>query len=101
MVDLNKLSRPALAAAMKGGTAAWGQMGSASTNVRYSEALPKRRGRRRDCHCGCEKRVTHACMASGVALGQSCELGAARWVRTGSSKPASKIEAVGAKEQTK
>lgn len=87
MTDLNNLSRQALAAAMKGGTAGWGRMGSSTTNVRYSEPLPKRRGRRKNCHCGCGMRVTHACRANGVTLGQACELGAARWVRTGWTKP--------------
>lgn len=87
MTDLNKLSKQALSAAMRGGTAGWGQMGSSVTNVRYSEPLPKRRGRRKDCHCGCGQRVTHGCMANGVALGQACEFGAARWVRTGRAKP--------------
>jgi len=88
MVDLNKLSPPALRAAMKGGTVAWGRMGSSSDHVRYSQALPKRRGRRKNCHCGCGQRVTHACMANGVCLGQGCELSAARWVRTGHTKAA-------------
>ena len=87
MTDLNKLSRQALAAAMKGGTAGWGEIGSSDRHLRYSEPLPKRRGRRKDCHCGCGRRVTHACRANGVTLGQACELGAARWVRTGFTKP--------------
>lgn len=86
MTDLNKLSRQALSAAMRGGTAGWGQVGSSTEHVRYSEPLPKRRGRRKDCHCGCGQRVTHACRANGITLGQACELGAARWVRTGYTK---------------
>lgn len=88
MTDLNKLSRQALAAAMKGGTEGWGVMGSADRNVRYSEPLPKRRGRRRRCYCGCEKPITHAGRANGVTLTCACELGIARWVRTGDAKPA-------------
>lgn len=87
MTDLNKLSPKALAAAMKGGTAGWGQVGSAREHVRYSEPLPKRRGRRRTCYCGCGNRVTHAGRANGVTLTCACELGIARWVRTGSVKP--------------
>ena len=83
MTDLNELSPKALAAAMKGGTAGWGTMGSATTNVRYSEPLPKRRGRRRRCYCGCERPVTHAGRANGVTLTCACELGIARWVKTG------------------
>lgn len=84
MVDLNKLSRTALSAAMRGGTALWGELGSSNDHVRYSEALPKRRGRRRRCYCGCERPVTHAGMANGVALTNACQIGIARWVRTGS-----------------
>lgn len=87
MTDLNKLSKQALSAAMRGGTAGWGQMGSSRDNVRYSEPLPKRPGRRRRCYCGCERPVTHAGMANGVALTNACELGIARWVRTGSARP--------------
>lgn len=91
MTDLNKLSRQALAAAMKGGTAGWEHIGSSADHVRYTEHLPKRRGRRRDCHCGCGGRVTHALMANGLALGQACEFAAARWVRTGVTKPISAL----------
>lgn len=87
MTDLTNFSKRALAAVAKTGMDAWGRMGSSTTHARYTEPLPLRRGRRKNCHCGCGRRVTHACMANGVALGQSCELGAARWVRTGSSKP--------------
>ena len=86
MTDLNNLSRPALAAAMRGGTACWGVVGSSREHVRYSEPLPKRPGRRRTCYCGCELRVTHAGRANGVTLTTACELGIARWVRTGRVK---------------
>jgi hypothetical protein len=92
MADLSHLSKRALAAVAKTGTAAWGRIGSSAQHARYSEPLPKRRGRRKNCHCGCSQRVTHACMANGVCLGQSCELGAARWVRTGYSKPITRQE---------
>lgn len=87
MIDLNKLSHQALSAAMRGGTSGWGQVGSSTDHVRYSEPLPKRRGRRKNCHCGCGKRVTHAGMANGLCLGQGCEMSMARWVRTGSVCP--------------
>lgn len=80
MVDLSKLSPPALRAAMQGGTAAWGEMGSSTENVRYIEPLPKRRGRRRKCHCGCGRLVTHAGRANGVTLTCACAMGIARWV---------------------
>ena len=92
MADLTNFSKRALVAAVKTGTAGWGRIGSSSEHARYSEPLPKRRGRRRNCHCGCGQRVTHACMANGVALGSGCELSAARWVRTGFSKPISRQE---------
>ena len=66
-MDLSKLSPAALAAAMRGGTDGWGQRGSAIEHVRYAEpAHPLMR--RRKCHCGCGKRVTHTGMANGVAL---------------------------------
>lgn len=75
---------------MRGGTEGWGEVGSSERNVRYSEPLPPRRGRRRRCYCGCEKPVTHAGMANGVALTNACELGVARWVRTGSARAKAK-----------
>jgi len=87
MTDLNNLSRPALAAAMKGGTAGWGQVGSSTDHVRYSEPLPKRPGRRKLCWCGCNGPRTHAGRANGVTLTTACQMGIARWVRTGSVKP--------------
>jgi hypothetical protein len=87
MVDLNKLSRSALAAAMRGGTAGWGQVGASDRHVRYSEALPNRPGRRKKCWCGCGGPRTHRGMANGVCLTSACELGIARWVRTGQVQP--------------
>ncbi|CAE6900315.1 hypothetical protein R70199_03655 [Paraburkholderia domus] len=87
MTDLNKLSRQALSAAMRGGTEGWGQYGSSVDHVRYSEPLERRRGRRKKCYCGCDRPITHRGMANGVALTCACELGIARWVRTGSVTP--------------
>lgn len=81
--DLNNLSLQALAAAMKGGTEEWGRFGSSKEHVRYSEPLPKRRGRYRTCHCSCGQIRTHRGMANGVTLTSACQLGIARWVRTG------------------
>lgn len=81
--DLNTMSRPARAAAMKGGTAGWGQVGSASAHVRYGELMPPRPGKRRACYCGCDGPVTHVGKANGIALTSACELGIARWVKTG------------------
>lgn len=82
-LDMNKLSRPALEAAMKGGTAAWGRMGSASTNVRYCEPKPRKPGGQSKCHCGCGGPKTHLGMANGVCLMSGCEMRVRRWVREG------------------
>jgi hypothetical protein len=81
MTDLNSLSPNALAAALRGGTAAWGQWGSAADHVRYTEPVPPRSRRR--CHCGCKRRATHVGKANGVALTEGCLLAMARWVKTG------------------
>lgn len=86
-MDLTELSPKALAAAMNGGTAGWGEVGSAHSHVRYSEPSPKRRGRPRRCYCGCKNNVTHVGRANGVTLVRACELGIARWVRTGDVMP--------------
>lgn len=80
-MDLNKLSKPALSAAMRGGTAAWGSWGSSAHHVRYSEPVDSKSRRR--CHCGCKRRATHRGMANGIALMSGCELSVARWVKTG------------------
>ena len=81
MTDLNKLHPKALSAAMRGGTAGWGQVASAAEHVRYSQ--PVRPASRRRCHCGCERRATLMGMANGIALVSGCELAIARWVKTG------------------
>ena len=87
MTDINSLSAPALRAAMRGGTDGWGLIGSSAEHIRYSEPLPKRRGRYRRCHCGCGGRVTNAGRANGMTLTTACALGIARWVKTGRVKP--------------
>lgn len=87
MTDLNDLSKNALSAAMRGGTAAWGKIGSSVDHIRYSEALPKRPGRKKNCWCGCGGVRTHRGMANGVCLTSACQLGVARWVKTGRVKP--------------
>lgn len=81
MVDLNKLSKPALSAAMRGGTEGWGQMGSSTMNVRYIDLAPARARRR--CHCGCGGRATHRGMANGLCLASGCQMAILRWVKTG------------------
>lgn len=81
MTDLKELPAPALKAAMRGGTEAWGEWGSARNHVRY--AGPNRPQSRQRCHCGCKRRATHIGMANGVGLIWACELRVARWVRDG------------------
>lgn len=83
MVDLNKLSKPALAAAMKGGTAEWGQMASAVDHVRYAEPQTARGPHYRKCHCGCGKKAKWRGMANGICLTEGCELSVRRWARDG------------------
>ena len=80
MIDLNKLSPAALSAAMRGGTAGWGEHGGPD-HIRYMEPMPKRPGRRRKCHCGCGGPKTHSGMANGVCLVSGCELYVRRWVK--------------------
>ena len=77
-VDLNDLSPSALSAAMRGGTAGWGQHGSVE-HVRYAQPTPARSRRR--CQCGCQTRATQVGMANGVALMCGCELAVARWIK--------------------
>lgn len=85
MTDLKSLSRPALAAAMRGGTAEWGKVGSSTEHVRYCEPNPKARRR---CPCGCGNRASHKGLANGVCLTSGCELAVRRWVKTGSIRAA-------------
>lgn len=81
MPDLNDLAPAALAAAMKGGTDGWGEVGSAARHVRY--AIPAMPRKRRKCSCGCDQRATHRGMANGVCLMSGCELRVRRWIRDG------------------
>lgn len=78
-MDLNKLPPPALAAAMKGGTEAWGQWGSMREHVAYVQPITG--PRRRMCRCGCRKRATHGVYANGIIMASGCELDARRFVR--------------------
>ena len=82
MSDLNEMSQAARSAAMRGGMAGWGEIGSAQRHIRYMEKLEKRRGRRRKCHCGCDRPITHRGMANGVCLTTGCELQVRRWVKS-------------------
>lgn len=81
MPNLNDLPPAALAAAMQGGTKAWGTIGSVDRHVRYAvQASPRKR---RKCYCGCGQRASHRGMANGVCLMAGCELRVRRWVRDG------------------
>jgi hypothetical protein len=84
MPVLNDLSPTALSAAMRGGTAGWGQIGSADAHIRYIEAMPARK--RKKCRCGCERRATHLGMANGVCLVSGCEMRIRRWVKDPNSR---------------
>lgn len=81
VMDLNKQSPAALKAAMQGGTAAWGTVGSSTEHVRYAEPItPKSR---KKCWCGCGQKRTHKGMANGMCLTSACHMGILRWVKTG------------------
>ena len=83
-MDLSKLHKNALAAAMRGGTAGWGQVASADEHVRYAQPVSPRSRRR--CHCGCKRRATHMGMANGIALTTACDLAVRRWIKTGTTR---------------
>lgn len=76
MIDLSKLHPNALSAAMRGGTDGWGEVASATTDIRYMEPIKSRRR----CHC-CKGRITHIGMAKGIGLIWGCELRVARWAK--------------------
>jgi len=78
VIDLNKLSKNARSAAMRGGTSGWGQYGS-DTQIRYMEEIKTRKR----CRCGCGGRKTHVGMANGVGLMSGCEFSVRRWVKEG------------------
>lgn len=83
MDDLNNMSKAALSAAMRGGTAGWGEVGSAYRHIRYMELRPNRPGRKPKCCCGCNGVKTHIGMANGVCLISGCEWRVRKWVKEG------------------
>ncbi len=85
MADLNKLSPEALKAAMRGGTAEWGQRASATEHLLYVQ--PNAAQRRRKCYCGCGGRMTHGAFANGIILMGGCELSCRRWAREMNAAP--------------
>lgn len=94
-VDLSKLSRAALSAAMRGGTNAWGQYASAEKHIGYVEPQDARRGHYRKCHCGCGKRAKFRAMFNGVCLYEGCEISAHRLVKTGDYRSRPREETAG------
>tara|TARA_R100001244_G_scaffold2541_3_gene3962 strand:+ start:139 stop:435 length:297 start_codon:yes stop_codon:yes gene_type:complete len=81
MADLNGLPPQALRAAMKTGTAGWGEWGGARDHELYVLPSNHEPRRRRKCHCGCGKRGTHSVFANGVCLSSGCEFECHRWAR--------------------
>ena len=80
----------ALSAAMRGGTASWGQRASATEHVRYCEPAPDKRRR---CRCGCKGAATHLGKAQGIALMGGCEMSVRRWVRNPADHYAARLRA--------
>lgn len=94
MVDLTRLSQPALKAAMEGGTEEWGKRASAFDHKCYVD-LAVGNTRRRKCRCGCGKRITHGVYANGIILASGCELSARRLLRqrySASTPPREKVQ---------
>lgn len=85
MADLNNMSPAARSAAMRGGISGWGEIGSASRNIRYMEPRKKRPGRQPKCCCGCDQYKTHLGFANGVCLTSGCEMKIRRWVKEGNA----------------
>jgi len=70
LVEIEKLSPAAKAAAMQGGIDGWGEWGSLEKHISYIEPFKSRR----KCRCGCQGRVTHGLFANGVGMAFGCEL---------------------------
>lgn len=81
MTDLSKLSPQALSAAMRGGTAEWGQRASINEHVGYVEPQDARRGHYLKCHCGCGGKAKFRSMFNGICMYEGCELSAHRFAR--------------------
>ena len=82
MIDLNKLSKPALAAAMRGGTVEWGKRASVFEHIGYVEPQDARRGHYRKCRCGCGGKAKFRAMFNGICMYEGCELSVHRFVKT-------------------
>lgn len=80
-MSLNDLSPAALAAAMRGGTAEWGQRASINEHVGYVEPQDARGGHYLKCRCGCGDRAKFRAMFNGICMYEACELACHRFVR--------------------
>lgn len=79
--DLNKLSASALSAAMRGGTAEWGQRASIMEHVGYVEPQTARGRHYRKCGCGCGRKAKYRAMFNGICMSEGCELSMHRFVK--------------------
>ncbi len=82
-MDLRSLSPAALAAAMRGGTAEWGDAASTAKHIGYVERQDARAGHYLKCRCGCGGRAKYRAMFNGICMYEGCELSAHRCARTG------------------
>lgn len=82
-MTLNNLSPAALAAAMRGGTAEWGEYASIREHVGYVEPQTARGGHYLKCRCGCGRKAKHRAMFNGICMAEGCELSMHRFVKVG------------------
>ena len=80
-MSLDKLSPAALSAAMRGGTAEWGQRASIREHVGYIERQDARGPNYLKCRCGCGKKAKYRAMFNGICMGEGCELSVHRFVK--------------------
>lgn len=76
--NLDKLSPAALSAAMRGGTAEWGQRASIAEHIGYVEPQDARGGHYLKCRCGCGAKAKYRAMFNGICMYEGCELSARR-----------------------
>lgn len=79
--DLKNLSPTALRAAMRGGTAEWGQRASISEHIGYVERQDARGQNYRKCRCGCGTKAKFRAMFNGICMYEGCELSAYRFAK--------------------
>lgn len=79
--DLRDLSPKALSAAMRSGTAGWGQWASIAEHIGYVEPQDARGGHYLKCRCGCGGRAKFRAMFNGICMREGCELSSHRFVK--------------------